>query len=83
MLRLSATNPSQPPLTIGQVRIYAGGEALAADLLTVSLPDPALPADGQPRSIGVLFPADRLAEALEAEVCEEGAEPRCVRLAVR
>lgn len=83
LIRLSATNHSQPALTIGRVQVFADGSEIPAESLVVALPDPALPADGAPRPIGVLVPASQLRETLEAQICEDAAEPRCVRLALR
>ncbi|MEZ4463679.1 MAG: hypothetical protein R3F43_03955 [bacterium] len=45
--------------------------------------DAALLPDGQPRALGVLFPAVWLRDDVAVEVCEAGTEPRCVRLDVR
>jgi len=83
ILRLTAINHSQPALALGPVHIRVDGQALPDDVVTVARSDAALPPDGEPRSIGVIFPADRLGASLVAEVCEEAAEPRCVRLDLR
>ena len=83
VLRLTAANHSQPALTLGSVRVFAGGQAVPAGQVVTTVRDAALLPDGQPRAVGVLFPAAALRDQVAVEVCEAGAEPRCVRLDVR
>ena len=82
LARLTAANHTQPPFTIGAVSVAVDGRPLDA---LVEIPDRVVPPDGEPRGLGVLFPADALpADAtLGAEVCEQATVPRCVSLVIR
>ncbi len=81
--RLSVTNHTQPPFTVGAVRVRAGGAELTDAV--VEVPDRVVAPDGEPRGLGVLLPAAALAEgaALEVDVCEADVAGRCVAIEVR
>lgn len=83
LLRLTLANRSQPPFTIGQLRVRIAGVPEDDGTSPPSFaPDPVVPPDERPRPIAVALPAPACTEALELEVCEASPGERCVALSL-
>ncbi len=78
VLHLELRNHTQPPFTVGEVRLVG-----VDGPLTVSVPEPLVPPDGKPRGVGVLAPLKAVDSASAVEVCEQAVRARCVRLELR
>lgn len=78
--RLTMTNRSQPVFEIASISLRLDGVPLPAEEIDSHVARPRIDPDGQPRNIGVVFPARALATGgiVEVRVCEGGTEPRCV-----
>lgn len=85
-VQLSLRNHSQPPFRVDRVTVFAGEVAVPAEQVTVWTLGIEVPPDGQPRQLGVLFPASVMGTDDPAvQVCGLGApqtEGPCVRLAL-
>jgi hypothetical protein len=83
-VQLMLRNHSQPTFRVDRVTILAGDAALPAEQVSVWTLGVEVPADGEARTLGVVFPATAMGvEGPQVEVCGLGAaqgEGPCVRL---